>query len=211
MPIVTLSDAKLRSLQAPLKGQIEYRDASFKAGSFACRVSQRGVKDLSSQTPQPPLHDRPVPYPFSQRGPHGSSEAPSRIHSRESTPPIYQLCQGRRALCRRKREEPPKSTADAYKGLLNRLNFTGPIADIAHQEVRRKLARITTPGAYNHHLVALKVFFNWAVKCRYLSENPTLGFSRHARARKKRILTDDELLSVWRAAEKDNQLVQVHI
>ena len=39
-----------------------------------------------------------------------------------------------------------KSTADAYKGLLNRLNFTGPIADITHQEVRRKLSRIKTPG-----------------------------------------------------------------
>lgn len=72
-----------------------------------------------------------------------------------------------------------KSTADAYKGLLNRLPFIGPVADITHEEVRRKLARIKTPGSYNHHLVALKVFFNWCNKRRYLTDNPTVGLSMH--------------------------------
>jgi hypothetical protein len=43
-----------------------------------------------------------------------------------------------------------ESTADAYKGLLNRLPLTGPVADFTHEEVRRKLARIKTPGAPRH-------------------------------------------------------------
>ena len=95
-----------------------------------------------------------------------------------------------------------KSTADAYKGLLNRLPFIGPVEDITHEEVRRKLVRIKTPGAYNHHLVALKVFFNWCSKRRYITDNPTVGLSKHVRPRKKRVLTNDELVAVWRAAEQ---------
>lgn len=76
------------------------------------------------------------------------------------------------------------------------------MAAITHEEVERKLKRIKTPGAYNHHLVALKVFFNWCVKRRYRDNNPTLGLSKFSRPRKKRILTDDELVAVWSAAEK---------
>jgi hypothetical protein len=47
-----------------------------------------------------------------------------------------------------------KSTANAYKGLFNRLPFEDHITAITHEEVARKLRRITTQGAYNHHLVA---------------------------------------------------------
>ena len=57
-----------------------------------------------------------------------------------------------------------KGTANAYKGLLNRLSFEDQVTAISHEEVARKLRRITTQGAYNHHLVALKVFFNWEPK-----------------------------------------------
>jgi len=95
-----------------------------------------------------------------------------------------------------------KSTANAYKGLLNRLPFEDQVTAITHEEVARKLRRITTQGAYNHHLVALKVFFNWCIKRQYRTDNPTLGLSKFARPKKKRILSDDELKAIWQAADK---------
>jgi len=64
-----------------------------------------------------------------------------------------------------------KSTANAYKGLLNRLSFEDQVTAIVHEEVARKLQKITTQGAYNHHLIPLKVFFNWCIKRRYRTDN----------------------------------------
>ena len=95
-----------------------------------------------------------------------------------------------------------KSTANAYKGLLNRLPFEDQVTASTHEEVARKLRRITTQGAYNHHLVALKVFFNWCIKRRYRTDNPALGLSKFARPKKKRILSDDELKAIWQAYDK---------
>ena len=200
MPIVTLSDAKLRSLQAPPKGQVEYRDASFKAGSFACRVSQGGSKTFL-------IKHRNRRFTIGQYPTLSLSEA--RIEARKLLaeftlgkvrPQSISYTKAVELFVEEKEKSRRKSTADAYKGLLNRLNFTGPIADITHQEVRRKLSRITTSGAYNHYLVALKVFFNWSIKSRYITENPTLGLSKHARPKQKRILTDDELVTIWNAS-----------
>jgi integrase len=91
------------------------------------------------------------------------------------------------------------STAEAYQGLLARVAFNGQVSQISHEDVQRKLGRIKTPGAYNHHLVALKVFFNWCIKRRYRPDNPTLGLSKFRRPPRKRILTDEELVKVWHA------------
>jgi Arm DNA-binding domain len=77
-----------------------------------------------------------------------------------------------------------KSMANAYKGLLNRLPFQHQVTAITYEEVARKLQKITTQGAYNHHLAAVKVFFNWCVKRRYRTDNPTLGLSKFARPKR---------------------------
>ncbi len=67
--------------------------------------------------------------------------------------------------------------------------------------MRRKLSKFKTEGAYNHHLVALTVFFNWCRKRRYITDNPTLGLSTHRRPTRARILTDNELKLIWNACE----------
>jgi hypothetical protein len=77
-----------------------------------------------------------------------------------------------------------KSTANAYKGLLNRLPFEDQVTAITHEEVARKLRRITTQGAYNHHLVALKVFFNWLSSASTVPTTPLLD-CRSLRVRKR--------------------------
>jgi integrase len=181
---------------------VEYRDASFKAGSFACRVSQGGSKTFL-------IKHRNRRFTIGQYPTLSLSEA--RLEARKLLaeftlgkvrPHTLPYSQAVQLFVDEKEKSRRKSTAHAYKGLLNRLAFIGPVDDITHEEVRRKLARIKTPGAYNHHLVALKVFFNWCSKRRYITDNPTVGLSKHVRPRKKRVLTNDELVAVWRAAEQ---------
>ncbi|WP_416194085.1 tyrosine-type recombinase/integrase [Nitrobacter sp. TKz-YC01] len=101
-----------------------------------------------------------------------------------------------------KRKSRRPRTAGDYQWLLSRVPFKGQLTELTHQELQRRLARIAAEGTYNHVLVALKVFFNWAIKRRYIEHNPTLGLAAHARAPRSRVLTDAELQSIWRACER---------
>jgi integrase len=92
-----------------------------------------------------------------------------------------------------------RTVAD-YKRLLNRFNFKGQLSELTHQELQRRIKRFTAEGEYNHLLVTLKVFCNWAIKRRYIEHNPTMGLSGHHRPTRSRVLTDAELKAVWNAA-----------
>lgn len=91
------------------------------------------------------------------------------------------------------------STVEAYKGLLTRLAFSGPLSEISGDEVRRKLK---SRSNHNHYLVALKVFFNWCIKRRYITEDPTLGLGKQSTATRSRVLTDEEVAKLWKATEE---------
>jgi integrase len=202
VPRITLSDATLRSLAIPQKGQQSYWDASFKAGSFACRVSRGGTKTFV-------IKYRRRRYTIGQYPTLSLSEARTEARKllAEFTlgkvrPQSLSYAKAVELFIEEKEKSRRASTAAAYKGLLNRIGLSGPVAEITHQEVRRRLGRINTSGAYNHRLVALKVFFNWCHRNRYITDNPTLGFAKQTRPKKKRVLTDDELTAVWNAAEQ---------
>jgi integrase len=47
-------------------------------------------------------------------------------------------------------------------------------------------------------------FFIWAQKKRYITDNPTTGFTPHTIASRSRVLTDAELKTVWHAAGQDD-------
>jgi integrase len=64
------------------------------------------------------------------------------------------------------------------------------------------LEGIAGPTASNQALKHLKKLFNWAVAEDYLKTSPLNGLDRpHSLTSRDRILTDDELRQVWRAAE----------
>lgn len=199
MPKITLSDAKLRSLSPPPKGQCDYWDASFKAGLFGCRVSQGGTKSFL-------IKHRNRRYTIGQYPTLKLAEA--RTEARKllaeftlgkTSPKAVSYSKAVEAFIEEKRKQRRASTANTYEGLLNRLPFLDQVGAITHEEVDRKLKKIKTHGAYNHHLVALKVFFNWCITRRHRTDNPTLGLSKFTRPKKKRILTDAELVTVWNA------------
>jgi integrase len=197
VPQITLSDAKLRSLPLPPKGQCSYWDASFKAGSFACRVSSGGAKTFIVKHRNRRFTIGSYPTLSLSEARTEARKLLAEFTLGKTSPQAISYKKAVESFIEEKRKARRESTADAYEGLLNRLSFQDQIAAISFQEVERKLKRIKTHGAYNHHLVALKVFFNWCIKRRYRSDNPTLGLSKFARPKKKRILTDEELVKIW--------------
>ncbi len=73
---------------------------------------------------------------------------------------------------------------------------------IAKADVRDFLEGIDGPAAGNQALKHLKRLFSWAVAEDYLKTSPLSGLERpHALKSRDRILTDEELRRVWKAAE----------
>jgi len=106
-----------------------------------------------------------------------------------------------------KKRSKRKSTAEGYEWLLARLKLHGRLQDISHHEISSGLSRIKSRSTYDHALVAARIFFNWCLKRRYVSDNPTIGISPHGTPRRKRILTPTELKAIWEVCDdQDNAL-----
>jgi integrase len=77
---------------------------------------------------------------------------------------------------------------------------------ITHQDVGPIIdGLLATPSETNHAFKEARTFFRWAVKPprRYIPISPLQGMEMPVKERKrKRVLTDPELVSVWRAGER---------
>lgn len=78
-----------------------------------------------------------------------------------------------------------------------------PVAEISTDHITSILdGLMQTPGTANHTFTAMKTFFNWAVARRHISHSPLAGVPLPAKPGKRdRVLTDDELVRVYRAAQ----------
>jgi hypothetical protein len=73
---------------------------------------------------------------------------------------------------------------------------------ISKADVRDLLDSIAAPAASNQALKQIKRLFNWAVAEDLLMTSPLIGLQKpHAEKSRDRILTDDELRNVWKAAD----------
>lgn len=199
MAKTAFSDAGLRSLPPPAKGQISYWDE--KLPSFGLRVSQGGSKTFILKRQNSfitigrfgilTLSDaRTEAKRMLAEFTLGKVRPQSITYQKAVELFLQEKTKGRRS----------RTVAD-YKRLLNRFNFKGQLADLTHQELQRRIKRFTSEGEYNHLLVALKVFLNWAIKRRYIEHNPTLGLSTHQLPTRARVLADAEIKSIWLACD----------
>jgi integrase len=93
----------------------------------------------------------------------------------------------------------PITVAD-HKRHLGLLGFKCALADIRPEDLGRKLKNLKR-SEFNHRLACAKTFFTWAQKKRYITDNPTFGFTPHTMASRSRVLTDTELKALWEATE----------
>lgn len=95
----------------------------------------------------------------------------------------------------------PSSRREIERTLRRHFDWTRPIDKITHEDVARSLEKIAAKSERAHALKDIKTFFNWCVP-RYLSHSPCVGLKAERYRPRERVLTDDELKSVWRTAEE---------
>lgn len=61
---------------------------------------------------------------------------------------------------------------------------------------------VDTPAEQSHTIAYGKTFFKWCVRRNYLTRSPLEGATLPKQQSRDRVLTDDELVAVWRAAER---------
>ena len=198
-----LTDISVRKLPIPENGQRLYYDDMLP--SFGCRVSQGGTRSFFVQHGADRQFITIGRYPTiklaqAREQAHRilaertlGKHRPKSIAWDEALPLFL-------AACAQKNR--PRTVKD-YTRLLTRHFAFGRkhLADIAPQDIARKLDRLaTTPAEQNHALVAVKIFLRWAQRRNYIEHSPCEGMQTSKRSPRDRVLTDKELIAVYRAA-----------
>lgn len=85
--------------------------------------------------------------------------------------------------------------------LTRHFDWKKPIDHITHRDVAEAIDRIKAPSQAAHAFKDIRSFFNWCVP-RYLKSSPCHGLKTpHPYVPRERVLSDDEIRKVWRAAE----------
>lgn len=96
-------------------------------------------------------------------------------------------------------------TARDYERLLKRHFPQGSLQHLGKSQILPKLDALSrVPGERSHATTAFQVFLNWCVHNGYLDANPIAGLRNQGKIqRRDRVLSDDELKSVWNELSED--------
>lgn len=203
VPKTELSDAGLRSFQTPEKGTVDYWDT--KLPSFGCRVSQGGAKTfiLKLDNSRRAIGRYPI-ISLSEARTEAkrllAEKTLGKVRPQSITfPAALELFLAEKGKARK---------ASTVKDLAFRLNrhfpFKGQLADVNHQDVARRLARLSSSSEHNQALRVAKTFFTWAVARRYRTDNPVTGLSTRTTHSRSRVLSDLELKLIWKACSLES-------
>lgn len=195
-----LSDMTVRTLPVPERGQKLYYDRSLP--SFGCRVSQGGTKSFFLQLGVNRRFVTIGRYPIISLS-KARDEAKKLLAEKtlgKVRPQTITFPQAREMFITEKRAAKKPRTAKEYERLLTRFTFKDRLADMRHDDFVRTLNRFKSPSERTHLLTAAKVFFNWCIKRRYMTDNPAFGITGHKSPSRDRVLTDDEIRLIWQTA-----------
>jgi integrase len=192
MPSVRLNDVSIRALKAPASGQVTYWDRG-----LGVRVSQGGSKTFVVLAG--PGRRRAL-----GRYPHLTlAEARQKAKLYVANPTDLGFGDALdlfvKVHCKAKNRP---STAYHTERLL-RVHF-GHFRnlDVSTNQISLVLDKlIDTPSEANHAFTAARTFFRWCERRGYVEKNPMRTLQMpYPKKRRKRVLTDSELCSVWGAA-----------
>jgi integrase len=200
VPKKILNDIVLRSLAPLSRGQFVAWDS--KLSGFGCRVSQGGTKTfiLKHRNRRITLGRYPVLSLADAR--EEAKRMLAEFTLGRLRPQAMSMRKAAELFIEEKVKSNRPSTVASYERLLEKhFPFTGQLTDVSHNDVVHRLNRLkATPAEYNHALTGGKVFFNWCLKRRLVTENPFFGIAPNARQSRTRVLSDDELREIWNAA-----------
>jgi integrase len=202
VPKTTLNDIVLRNAEPPLRGQFMYWDC--KLPGFGCRVSQGGAKTFILKHDNRRITIGRFPIISLSEARDEAKRILAEFTLGRVRPQSLPYAQAVEVYLDDKAKNRRPRTIDDYRRLLERhFPFKGQLSDITHTDVVLRLNRLrNTPSEYNHALTGGKIFFNWCLKRRYVTENPFFGLSLNATQPRTRVLTQGELVQVWHAADR---------
>src|SRR5215831_14971131 len=195
MAKINMSDAGVRSLAPPERGQKSYWDANLP--SFGLRVSQGGSKTfvLNRDNSLLTIGRFGVISLCEAR-----TEAKRLLAERtlgKVRPRSMSFQTASDEFLAEKEKSRRKSTVDNHRDRMSRhFSFKCQLAEVTNSEVVRRLAKIRTNAEYDHALSVARTFFTWCMNRRYISDNPTRGIEMRGSHSRSRVLSDEELVKI---------------
>jgi site-specific recombinase XerC len=210
--MASLTDASIRALAPPKKGQKLYRDSTLPG--FGVRISQGGSKSFvlvhGKECRTITIGRYPIITLSQARTEAKRLLAEFTLGKVRPQSITYEAAM--ELFLQDKAHNRRESTVATYRRLLKRLKFKCQLTEINHAEAARKLDRFTSPSERSHILVAAKVFFTWCMKRRYIEHNPFFGLTKPKHIPRKRVLSTEELKAIWQgtaALSQPDQIVRI--
>lgn len=203
-----LTDLSIRSFPTPAKGQCDYYDKSLPG--FGVRVSQGGTRSFFLIVGKGPARRRQSIGRFGiitlsqARGEAKRLLAEATLG--HSKPKTISFAKALETFEEQKYPELKPRTVSDYKGLFRR-HFSPKLGDLRLSDISfETVTAITdklskTRAEQRHALVVAGTFFRWCVRRRLMKHNPLEGADVPKPGKRSRVLSDTELVSVYRAAE----------
>jgi integrase len=199
MPRQHLSDMTVRTAEPPVSGSVTLWDTSVR--NFGLRITSTGARSfiiLIGSGRRQVIGRWPTISLAQARSKAKQIFAERTLGRYQPRTIAWEAARGE-FLSHAKAKNRPTTFAE-YERILNRyFPFTGALHDITKDDVAQRLARICASSQRDHALVCLRVFFRWAVSRGHLNADPTAGLQRTKLPPRARLLTDDEIRSIWRA------------
>jgi len=201
-----LTDLLIRKLKVPEKGQKTHFDDVLPG--FGIRVSQGGTKTFVLKYGKKRSLKTLGRYPTlsladarkQARRVQGEILAVPQI---DGTVPDVSFDEARERFLLDSAKRTKPKTYEEYERLLRKhFQFDKQLSEVTRQDVMKAVTALSDkPSIEQHAFVALRTMMNWCVRHGLVSVSPVppLRFTTTARSR---ILTDDELRTVWHRAEE---------
>ena len=202
---MSLTDAQIKRLRAPEKGQKTYFDDALPG--FGVRVSQGGTKTFIAVCGQKRKRHSIGRYPnmslAEARARAKGIQAEFALDSpHKVSRPTLNFEDARRMFLRDSEQRNKPRTVEEYTRLLHKhFPLSGPLEEIDRHKLVRVIDKLkSTPSEQKHAFVAIRTMMNWCWKRGYIETSPVppLVFRSSPRVR---VLSDSEIRAVWERAE----------
>jgi integrase len=203
----TLTDIVVRNAKPPARGQRTVWDASVQ--NFGCRLSQGGTKSwivMHGRRRQVITIGR---YPMislsAARTEAKRILAERTLDPRRSTGITFKEALALFISTHCEQHNRPSTAKETVRLLTNHFleKFSQrSLEEISTQDVAGLVDRLLpTPSEANHAFTAIRTFFRWATRRRFIAHSPCEGMQLPARTTPRdRVLSDDEIRAIFRGA-----------
>jgi integrase len=197
----TLTEIALRAAPPPASGRLTLWDSTVQ--HFGVRITPAGVKTfivLLGSGRRLAIGRYPV-LSLAQAREKAKRILAERTLGRHQTASVSWQTAVQKFIDTRRGTTRPGTLAEYERTLKRYFGFgTTRLSDISKQDISGKLEKLNrTPSQKAHALVIVKMFFRWALVQGFVDIDPTASFKRARQRKRRRVLTDAELRSVWRA------------